>query len=242
MPEATSARRSPVVPVVVAVVAALLTVVAFAASRQGSPPTDGPAASPAGAHATTEPGPGKDPLAALVRRRADDPMALGKVDAPVVMIAYSEFQCPFCGKFARDTEPGLVKKYVDTGVLRIEWRDFPYLGQESMTAALAGRAAALQGGFWAFHDALYKDQQPVNAGKLTKRFLGSVADRAGLDGAKLQKDMDRPELLEAVNRDAHEGQSIGVTGTPAFIINGQPVIGAQPSKVFEQAIEDAAKK
>ncbi|WP_240977820.1 DsbA family protein [Knoellia koreensis] len=167
---------------------------------------------------------------------------MGKVDAPVVMISYSEFQCPFCGKFARDTQPTLVKKYVDSGVLRIEWRDFPYLGQESMTAALAGRAAAKQGGFWAFHDALYHNQQPVNAGKLTPQYLGSVADKAGLDGAKLVTDMKRPELTEAVNADAREGQSIGVTGTPAFIINGQPIIGAQPTEVFEKAIEDAAKR
>ena len=241
MAQPAPARRSPLVPIIVAVVAVLLAVVAFVASRPQQSSSAGAAAPSSGAQATTGTGSGQDP-AALARRTADDPMAVGKVDAPVVMVAYSEFQCPFCGKFARDTEPGLVKKYVDSGVLRIEWRDFPYLGQESMTAALAGRAAALQGDFWAFHDALYADQQPVNAGKLTKEFLGSVADRAGLDGAKLQKDMDRPELAEAVNRDAREGQSIGVTGTPAFIINGQPVIGAQPSEVFEKAIEDADKR
>ncbi|MEO5982268.1 MAG: thioredoxin domain-containing protein [Pedococcus sp.] len=243
MVEAVPARRSPVVPVVVAVVAVLLAIVAFVASRpqpQSSPAGAGPPSS--GAQAATETGSGQDPAAGLARRTPDDPMAVGKADAPVVMVAYSEFQCPFCGTFARDTEPGLVKKYVDTGVLRIEWRDFPYLGQESMTAALAGRAAAQQGDFWAFHDALYADQQPVNAGKLTKEFLGDVAARAGLDGAQLKKDMERPELTEAVSRDAREGQSIGVTGTPAFIINGQPVIGAQPSEVFEKAIEDATRR
>lgn len=80
-------------------------------------------------------------LAALARRDPRDATAIGDVDAPVVMISYSEFQCPFCGKFARDTEPALIKKYVDTGVLRIEWRDFPYLGAESTLAGQAGRAA-----------------------------------------------------------------------------------------------------
>lgn len=236
-----SPRSSPVVPVVIALVAVLLAAVAFVASRPDETARSSSAAS-GGQSASLPAAPENDPLAGLARRTPNDPLAMGKVDAPVVMISYSEFQCPFCGKFARDTEPTLVKKYVDSGVLRIEWRDFPYLGQESMTAALAGRAAAKQGDFWAFHDALYDSQQPVNAGKLTPQFLGSVADKAGLDGAKLVTDMKRPELTEAVNADAREGQSIGVTGTPAFIINGQPIIGAQPTEVFEKAIEDAAKR
>src|SRR5699024_5603667 len=73
------------------------------------------------------------------RRDADDPMAIGDVDAPVVLIDYSDFQCPFCGKFARDTAPELIDEYVDEGILRIEWRDFPYLGDDSWKGARAGR-------------------------------------------------------------------------------------------------------
>ena len=168
-------------------------------------------------------------------------MAMGETDAPVVMVSYSEFQCPFCGKFARDTEPGLIEKYVKNGTLRIEWRDFPYLGKESMTAALAGRAAALQGKFWAFHDTMYAKEQPVNSGKLTEDYLASVARKAGLDGERLIKDMARPELADAIGKDFTEGQSIGVTGTPAFIVNGQPIIGAQPAQAFERVIENAAE-
>lgn len=234
----TNTRRSPLIPLVIAGIAALLAVVGFVASRTGESPS-GSAAQAAEPGQSSAAG-GKDPLAGLARREPNDPMAMGEVDAPVVMISYSEFQCPFCGKFARDTEPTLVKKYVDTGVLRIEWRDFPYLGEESMTSALAGRAAAEQGKFWEFHDAMYADQQPVNGGKLTKDYLRSVAEGAGLDGEQLVADMDRPELKEAVQRDAQEGQSLGVTGTPAFIVGGQPIIGAQPIEVFEQAIEAAA--
>lgn len=225
-------RRSATGPIIVAVVALLVAAVAFVAGREGGDPA---AARPTSSAAGTD-----DPLADLARRTADDPMAKGSVDAPIVMVAYSEFQCPFCGKFARDTEPTLAQKYVDRGVLRIEWRDFPYLGEESQTAALAGRAAALQGKFWQFHDALFADQQPVNGGKLTPEFLAGVATRAGLDGDRLATDMERPELAEAIGSDAREGQSLGVTGTPAFIINGQPVIGAQPTSVFEQVIDAAA--
>jgi protein-disulfide isomerase len=177
----------------------------------------------------------------LVRRDPDDPMALGEADAPVVMIAYSEFQCPFCGKFARDTEPTLVEKYVEDGTLRIEWRDFPYLGPESEVAARAGRAAAAQDSFWEFEEAMYADQLPPNSGDLDEDHVAGVADDIGLDVDRFREDMASAEAQQAVQEDFAEGQAIGVTGTPAFIVNGVPVIGAQPTEVFEQTIEKAAK-
>lgn len=178
-------------------------------------------------------------LESLARREEGDPMAVGDVDAPVVMINYSEFQCPFCGRFARETEPTLVEEYVESGDLRIEWRDFPYLGEESQTAARAGRAAAEQDGFWEFAEAMFADQQPPNSGRLTPEFLADVAEGVGLDREQFLADLESPELAEAVERDFSEGQAIGVTGTPAFLINGQPVIGAQPTDVFVETIEQA---
>ena len=230
-------RRSSSVLVVVAVVAAVLTAVAaltVGSSTLGGPqPSATPPAAGSSAAAT-------DPLRALERRTPKDPMAKGDVDAPVVMISYSEFQCPFCGRFANDTEQALVEKYVDAGTLRIEWRDFPYLGDESLSAAVAGRAAARQQGFWAFHDEMFADQQPPNSGELTEDHFVQIAQRAGLDGEQLRKDMTDPALAAAVREDFEEGQSIGVTGTPAFIVNGEPIIGAQPTEVFEQAIDRAA--
>ncbi len=235
-PTTTSPRhRSVVVPVLVAVIALALTVAAVVATRPdpsaaGTTPSDRQSAAPGA----------DDPLGQLARRTPGDPLALGDPDAPVVMVSFSEFQCPFCGSFARDTEPGLIDKYVEDGTLRIEWRDFPYLGEESTTAALAGRAAALQGRFWQFHDALYAQKRPVNSGVLTEEYLASVARGAGLDAERLVEDMARPDLAEAVRKDFAEGQAIGVTGTPAFLINGQPVIGAQDAAVFEQVIEAAA--
>ena len=156
------------------------------------------------------------------------------------MVSYSEFQCPFCGRFARETEPTLIKKYVKKGTLRIEWRDFPYLGEESTAAAMAGRAAAQQDRFWAFHDAMYADQQPPNSGRLSEDFLVGVARKVGLDAAEFRRTMSTRKVAEDVQRDFVEGQSAGVTGTPAFIVNGQAIVGAQPTDVFEQAIEQAA--
>lgn len=178
-------------------------------------------------------------LQALARRDAGDPLALGDVDAPVVMIAYSEFQCPFCGRFARETEPVLIEDYVEDGRLRIEWRDFPYLGEESATAAFGARAASQQDAFWEFAQAMFGNQQPPNSGRITAEFLADVAEGVGLDRERFLDDLESDEVAAAVARDFQEGQSIGVTGTPAFLINGRPVMGAQPTEVFVQVVEEA---
>nr|WP_238384640.1 thioredoxin domain-containing protein [Ornithinicoccus soli] len=116
-------RRTATIPVVVAVVAALVAVFAVLTSRspdadpQATPSTASSAPSKGGPAQSTAPGESgaPDPFAELVRRKPGDPLARGWVDAPVVMINYSDFQCPFCGKFARDTEPLLVDKYVKNG-------------------------------------------------------------------------------------------------------------------------------
>lgn len=235
MPDHTDQRRrgAVTVPLVVAVVAAMIAAVMMFASGVGKP-------SDSAGERAGEALESSDPLLAVIRRQADDPVAMGATDAPVVMINYSEFQCPFCGKFVRDTEPTLIEKYVKEGILRIEWRDFPYLGPESIAAAKAGRAAAAQDEFWAFHDALYANQQPPNSGGLTEDFLAGLAKKVGLDVTQFRKTMNTGDTADAVQRDFAEGQSIGVNGTPAFLINGKPIIGAQPTGVFEEAIERAA--
>ena len=181
--------KSPVIPLVIAAVA----LIALVGTAVGSLGADSPEASPGSGAARGDGAPsGQAPDGTweeLARRTPDDPMARGEVDAPVVMIAYSEFQCPFCGKFARDTEPELVEKYVADGTLRIEWRDFPYLGPESKTAAEAGRAAAAQGKFWEFHEAMYDNQLPPNSGKLDASYVTGIAEDLGLDVEEFPRDM-----------------------------------------------------
>ncbi len=234
-----TSRGSVRVPLAVAAVAALIALGSIVIPR-----LSGPSAHEAG----SEPGKtqvagsstGQGPLASVARRDAGDPTARGRVDAPVVMVAYSDFQCPYCGKFARETEPRLIEKYVDSGILRIEWRDFPYLGKESDRAARAGRAAAVQDKFWAFHDALYAHQSAPNSGKLTQAHLEGVAGRLGLSVSRFRSDMGSPEARSLVDRDFDQGMSAGVGGTPAFVINGRPLIGAQPLAVFEKNIDLAA--
>jgi len=235
-------RKSPVVPLVVGAMAVVALVISLLGSWGGGDSSiESDQAGSAAPEASPQEKAADDTWEQLARREAGDPMALGEVDAPVVMLAYSEFQCPFCGKFARDTEPTLVEKYVEEGLLRIEWRDFPYLGPESTTAAQGGRAAAEQGEFWAYHEAMYADQLPPNSGNLDEDYLAGVAEKIGLDVEEFRADLASQDARDGVARDFQEGQAIGVTGTPAFVINGVPVIGAQPTEVFESTIEQAAE-
>ncbi len=231
-------RRSRlVVPAVVALVAAMATLAAVFVPRAGGGSASAGSPSAPTASKTAD---AADVLKQLARRKPGDPTALGDPDAPVVLVAYSEFQCPFCGKFARDTEPTLIKRYVEPGTLRIEWRDFPYLGPESTAAAHAARAAGAQGKFWQYHDALYAEQVTPNSGALSDQHLVDVARSLGLDVARFRTDMTSDATAAAVQQDFAEGQAIGVTGTPAFLVNGQPIIGAQPTEAFVQAIQQAA--
>ena len=129
-------------------------------------------------------------------------------------------------------------KYVESGKLRLEWRDFPYLGQESMNAALAARAAQDQGKFWDYHDLLYENQY---AGFSDERLV-ELAREAGLDVERFEEDLASGRFEQAVAEDFREGQEMGITGTPTFIINGNVLAGMQPLEVFESAIEQAEEE
>jgi protein-disulfide isomerase len=204
--------------------------------------SDKHAADPAAQQATSHGSDGNSPFAHVARRAPNDPLALGRVDAPVVLVEWSEFQCPFCGQFARNTQPELVKKYVDSGKVRVEWRDFPYLGPESTTAAHAGRAAAAQGKFWAYHDALYSAQHKVNSGALTEEYLTQLAGTLGMDTTRFRSDMNNPAVAQAVQADLQQGIDLGISGTPAFLVGETPIMGAESTGTFEKAIDDALAK
>ncbi len=168
--------------------------------------------------------------------------ARGDEDAPVTMVEYADFQCPFCGKFARDVEPELIEGYVEGGTLKIEWRDFPYLGQESVNAALAARAAQEQGKFWEYHDALYRNQGSLNSGTFSDEKLVALAEGVGLDAERFESDLTSGKYEQSVSQDLQEGQGLGISGTPTFFVNEKPLVGAQPIEAFEEAIEEAARE
>ncbi|MFJ1649647.1 DsbA family protein [Streptomyces sp. NPDC088258] len=221
--------------------AALLGVVSYTATKPDAPgrvesaeSVDGPAAG-----VSAEPGADVYPeLAKLARRESADPLSVGRADAPVVMVEYADFQCGYCGKFARDTEPALIEKYVEDGTLRIEWRNFPIFGKESEAAAHAAWAAGQQGRFWQFHSAAYADgakEKGFGADRLT-----ALARAAGVqDLERFGRDRGGEEAAAAVRGDQEEGYGLGATSTPSFLVNGRPIAGAQPKETFTRAIEAA---
>lgn len=233
-------RTRRVLAVIVLTAAVVTAVLALTLGRDTA---GGGTAAPATVSTPAEQEPANPQLLALARRDADDPLALGSPDAPVVLIEYSDFQCPFCGRFARDTKPDLVRDYVDEGILRIEWRNFPVFGAESDQAARAGWAAGRQNRFWQFHDEAYAKPRRRNAGDFSEDNLIALARKAGVeDLARFEKDMASDAAHQAVARDSEEGYGIGVTSTPAFLINGRPVLGAQPTDVFTDLIDGAAEQ
>ncbi|MEV6165518.1 thioredoxin domain-containing protein [Streptomyces sp. NPDC052052] len=213
----------------------------FVSYRATAPDPSGPSASSPVAEVTADPDAGVYPeLAGLARRDAGDGLAQGRVDAPVVLIEYADFLCGYCGKFARDTEPALVEKYVDHGTLRIEWRNFPIFGAQSQAAARAAWAAGQQGRFWQFHRAAYAEgAKEKGFGEDRLKALARQAGVADLD--RFVRDADSSAASDAVSKDQEQGYGIGATSTPSFLINGRPLAGAQPLAAFAEAIEAAAE-
>jgi protein-disulfide isomerase len=135
-------------------------------------------------------------------------------------------------------EPKLYEKYVKDGTLRIEWRDFPYRGGESVNAAVAARAAQAQGKFWEYHDLLYESQ----SSGFSDENLRAHARKVGLDMQRFGRDYENATYAELVQKDFREGQRMGVNGTPTFLINDQVLVGLQPIGVFEKTIENARRE
>lgn len=174
----------------------------------------------------------------LQRRDAEDPLAQGDVDAPVVIIEYADYRCPFCAVWGRDVQPDL-QDLVDDGTVRIEFRDRVIFGEESQATALAARAAGEQGLFWEFHDAVYAAAPSSGHPDMPREKLLGFAEDVGVpDLEQFEQDMDSPELLALVQADGEEAASIGVSSTPTFLVNTTPVVGAQPAEVFRAIVEE----
>jgi protein-disulfide isomerase len=157
----------------------------------------------------------------------------GDENAPVTIIEYSDFECPFCARFYSDTLGQIEKEYIETGKANLEFKHFP-LGFHSnaQKAAEATECAEEQGKFWEMHDKLFEDG--VSGGVSTFK---KYAKDLGLNTVKFDECIDSGRTADSVKADIKEGKSNGVTGTPAFLINGKLVSGAQPFSVFKQAIE-----
>lgn len=156
----------------------------------------------------------------------------GSADAPVTIVEFSDFRCGFCGRFARETLAPLLASY-DESEVQFVYRDFVIFGQQSYEAALASECAHDQDKFWEFHDLIFANQQTLNR----DQYL-TWADENGLDVEAFTTCYDSETHREEISADLAFAQSLGLTGTPTFFINGRAVSGAQPVEVFRSIIDE----
>lgn len=177
---------------------------------------------------------------AVVRRDLSDTMAIGSVDAPIVMVEWLDVRCPFCAHFSRDTLPGIIETYIDAGLVRYEIYDVAFFGDESIDGAVAARAAGEQGRYVEFLSAVF-DAAPDRAHiDLPRERLIEFAQQAGVgDLERFEADLDRDDLRLAVQRSTSAAGQLGVTTVPFFVIGNAGVSGAQPAEVFHEMIERA---
>lgn len=189
---------------------------------------------------------------------ADTDPVLGPKNAKVTVVEFADFQCPFCGAFSgldekmvqnmkgRDATwepavPNIKKDYVNSGKVRIVWKDYPFLGQESIWSAAAARCAQDQGKFWEFHDYLFSHQSGENQGAFSKENLKKFAGEVGLKTADFNTCLDSGKYEKAMQDALTYGQGVGVSGTPATFVNGQLVSGAASYATFKAMIDAALK-
>ncbi|MBM7824480.1 protein-disulfide isomerase [Arcanobacterium pluranimalium] len=175
------------------------------------------------------------------RLNPDDPRAKGKVNARLVVEIYADFRCGHCANFSLNVEPKL-KKMIDDGTIRYEFNSLPVLGEESVLAAQAAQAAANQGMFWQYHDALYEGLATKSV-TYTADGLTDLAKTVGIkDVEKFRADLTSPQTVEAVRKELENGRQLGINGTPAFLIGYQYVPGGIPFETFNQIVNSELKR
>ncbi len=198
---------------------------------------------------------------------SENDRTLGNKDAKVALVLYEDFQCPFCGAVSGSLKPdaqvmqyiktkldpnwqpfmpGVMSDYVNTGKVLLVYRDWAFLGPESIKSAEAGRCAQEQGKFWEYHDYLFSHQGGENQGAFSDTNLKSFAKKLSLDTTAFDKCLDSGKYEEAVKSQRAEGTAAGVQGTPkGFILKDGKTVstidGAESLPGVKQKIEEALK-
>jgi protein-disulfide isomerase len=202
-------------------------------------PTNTPTAMPA----TPTPSPDqtpegtKEPLTPL-----DDDPVLGSPDAPVTIIEYSEYLCPYCRRFALETLPLIEEEYIDTGKVKLVFRDFPGHGQPAAAIAMVPECAADQGKFWEMQLLLFERAEEWSESEDILETFRSYAEEIQMDPNELTNCLELGTPWDRIMEDYQLGQQDGVSGTPSFLINGSVIEGAQPFEEFQRVIEEQLAK
>ena len=175
-----------------------------------------------------------------------DDHILGNINSKVVMIEYADYQCPFCGKFYTETVQPIEKNYVETGKIAFVYRDFTFLGSESVKAGEAVECANDQGKYWMYHNYLYTHQNGENQGGFADKNLKTFAETLGLNTTEFNTCLDSGKYTQKVKDSTEEASSIGVNGTPhTFIIKNGKVVsevkGAYPLSEVTAKLDAALK-
>ncbi|OYW01411.1 MAG: hypothetical protein B7X11_04065 [Acidobacteria bacterium 37-65-4] len=176
--------------------------------------------------------------------KGDAKYVFGKSDAPLTMVEFTDYQCPFCGRFEATTFPELKKNYIDTGKLRVILRDLPLSDMHpfALKAAQSVHCAGDQGKFWEMKELVFRNQNKLDADSLT----GYATRDLALNADTFRKCMADGKHLKEIGNEVKYAQSLGITGTPTFIVGktsgdsveGRLIVGAQPLPAFEAAINE----
>lgn len=245
----SASRRDYFLPVSILVAGVVIAgAVVFATFYRGSSPAPVPSGQQAAGQQPTA------NVADIMKLGARD-VVLGNADAPATIIEYGDYQCPYCTRFFSQTQPLLAANYINTGKAKLVFRDLivndrTAQDHESHNAALAAACSKDQGKFWQFHDALYqleaKDeaanpQGSENNGNLNRAAFMNIAKTLGMDQNQFGSCYDSGKYTAQVQAESDQAAGYGISATPSFLVNGQPIVGAQPYATFQQAIEVAKK-
>ena len=175
----------------------------------------------------------------------DDPIK-GDQNAPITIIEFSDFQCPFCARFQIQTLPLILEQYVETGKVKFVYRDFPIQNSHpnAMPAAAASECAHEQDRYWEYHDTLFENQGVWNKVEITSAITIFKEFAAELDLNQEQFDscLDSGRYIEEISNDLNDGRDYGISGTPGFFIGNEKIgfaklNGAQPFEAFKSIID-----
>ncbi|HTY39793.1 MAG TPA: DsbA family protein [Candidatus Paceibacterota bacterium] len=210
----------------------------YSANRSPSVATQptAPSAAPTAAAPTQQPTGDTSKILAIGSRD----VVLGDPKAPVTVIEYADYQCPFCGRFFTQVTNPLRDDYIKSGKVKMVFRDFAFLGPESTAAAEAAECAKDQGKYWLFHDALFNAEiadGQENSGNLTPTLFLKLAKDVGMDTKAFGTCVDSHKYADEVQKSAADGRAIGVQATPTTFVDGQMISGAIPYSQFKSAID-----
>lgn len=215
--------------------------VVIASFYKGAPTSTGTAT---GTIAPTAPSPSVS--ASQVMQLGTRDAILGNANAPVTLIEYGDYQCPFCGEFFSQTQPQIVADYVNTGKVKMVFRDFAFLGAESTVAANAAQCAEDQNQFWTYHNALYAGKVADDAkggseddGFFSVTELLKLGQQVGLNMTTFTSCVNNNSDANIVAQEKSAATAAGVDATPTVFINGTQVTGAQPYSAFKSVIDAA---